>query len=87
MKITNVENDHFSWSKRKRGEFWMEFGCLKFRKYHDLLWYNEGNGNEWRYFLKAFWRQLRKRKRDINGNKMPMYFEIMVWHIRVCIHV
>ena len=73
------------WNKRRRGEFWMEYGKVIDHNYHDMYWYNEGNGNEWRYFLRGFAKHLwltftfrRPRK---------MFFKAMVWHINFCVHI
>ena len=49
-------------------ELWLEFGYKMPHDYQDMLWYNEGNANEFGYFLRNYFKFL--------SDKQPMYFLI-----------
>jgi hypothetical protein len=43
-------------------ELWLEYGHEMKDGFHDMLWYNEGNANEWPHFAKALVRRVLKHK-------------------------
>ena len=56
-------------------ELWLEFGYKMKPDYEDMLWYNEGRWQQWKYFVKNFL-EFRKDKR-------PMYFKIRYGKLKV----
>jgi hypothetical protein len=72
--------------KPRRGELWLEYGTVE-KHSHEMFWYNEGNTDEWKYFAKGLSKQVKKRRRYLDGTKQRMYFRVMVYRFCICLHV